>query len=138
VLSGATVSGSIPFMAVDSRTSLVGGRSNWSLPKSLATFTGKPEAGTTMSAYGPDWSVRVNARAVGPALPARAAGRVAQRWPDGSVRASVMKGRARVRPAIVRVDVTSKQGLSKWLRSGWHLGLVVSGAQFTLPEPTAS
>ena len=42
----------VPFMAVDSARSVVGGRRNWSLPKVLARFEGEPSAGTEMSAHG--------------------------------------------------------------------------------------
>src|SRR6476646_8732587 len=40
VRNGRDVTVTIPFMAVDSKDSAVGGRQNWSLPKVLAEFTG--------------------------------------------------------------------------------------------------
>ena len=128
---GRQVQGSVPFMAVDSRDSLVGGRQNWSLPKSLARFTGSPVAGV-MTASGDGWTVRVVARAIGPALPVRTAGRIAQRWPDGVVRSAVMRGRGHARLAFVRVSVES-DGLAEWLRPGRHVGAIVTDATFTLP-----
>jgi Acetoacetate decarboxylase (ADC). len=131
---GRQVQGSVPFMAVDSRDSLVGGRQNWSLPKSLARFTGSPVAGV-MSASGDGWTVRVSARAAGPALPVRTAGRIAQRWPDGAVRSAVMRGRGHARLALVRVSVES-DGLAAWLRPGRHVGAIVTDATFTLPAAT--
>jgi hypothetical protein len=127
---GADVS--IPFMSVDSRDSVVGGRQNWSLPKVLAEFTGEP-AQHSMTASGDGWTVRVSARPVGPRLPVRTTGRVIQRWPDGVVRAAVLSGRARSQPAIVTVEVTSSGSLASWLRPGRHLGAIMTRTTFTLP-----
>jgi hypothetical protein len=41
----------------------------------------------------------------------------------------------RVRPAIVKVEVSSSATLPEWLRAGRHLGAVLQGATFTLGEP---
>ena len=131
---GRGVRGSVPFMAVDSVESLVGGRQNWSLPKSLARFTGGPLA-TAMTATGAGWTVTATAHPIGPPLPARVVGRLAQRWPDSAVRTAVLRGRGRLRPALVDVTVTSTGPLASWLRGGRHLGVVVTSAEFTLPEP---
>jgi len=125
VTHGRSLLGSVPFMAVDSIDSLVGGRQNWALPKSLATFTGDP-AGSAMSATGPTWSVHARTRAIGPA-------RLAQRWPDGQIRGALLNGRAAIRLALVHVDVKSDDSLADWLRPGWHAGAVVTRATFTLP-----
>jgi hypothetical protein len=130
---GRGVDVSIPFMAVDSRDSVVGGRQNWSLPKVLARFTGEPVAGRTMTAEGDGWSVRVIARPIGPGLPVRTTGRVVQRWPDGQVRAAILTGKARSRPALVTVDVRSDGNLASWLRPGRHLGAIMTDTRFTLP-----
>jgi hypothetical protein len=46
VRHGARLLVHVPFIAVDSPTSLVGGRVNWALPKTLADFTGEPRSGT--------------------------------------------------------------------------------------------
>ncbi len=129
---GRDVAVTIPFMAVDSRDSVVGGRQNWSLPKVLARFTGEP-AGHAMTAEGPGWSVRVTARPIGPRLPVKTTGRVVQAWPDGEVRSAVLSGRARSRPALVTVEVDSDTGLPSWLRPGRHLGAIMSDTTFTLP-----
>src|SRR3712207_3259982 len=50
---------SVPFMAVDSEPSLVGGRTTWGLPKTLAGVDGSPGAGTVTahSAEGHRWAV---------------------------------------------------------------------------------
>jgi len=56
----------VPFIAVDSPASLVGGRQNWALPKVLAQFADGTAAGA-------GWTVSATARAVGPAVPTAAA-----------------------------------------------------------------
>jgi hypothetical protein len=130
--AGRDVSVSIPFMAVDSPDSVVGGRQNWSLPKVLAEFTGTP-AGRTMTASGAGWTVQVTARPIGPRLPVRTTGRVVQYFPDGALRSAILTGRARSRPALVTVEVESSGQLATWLRPGRHLGAIMSGTTFTLP-----
>jgi len=131
--SGRDVSVSIPFMAVDSRDSVVGGRQNWSLPKVLAEFTGNPES-RAMTATGDGWTVRVTARPIGPRLSAKTKGRVVQRFPDGPLRSAILTGRAKSRPAIVTVEVESSVGpLASWLRPGRHFGSIMTSTTFTLP-----
>jgi len=133
VRNGRAVVGTVPFMAVDLPASLVGGRANWSLPKTLATFTGEPGSGDLLTADGNGWSVRARVRVIGPWLPAPMKGRIAQLWPDGIVRASNNTGKARMRPAIVKVEVRSTGSLGTWLTSGRHFGCVLDGG-FTLDE----
>jgi hypothetical protein len=134
VLDGRSVRGTVPFMAVDSTSSLVGGRQNWSLPKTLASFTGTP-TGTSMTATGRGWKVTATPKAIGPAVPTRFVGGLVQRWPDGSLRDAVLRGRASARAAIVRVEVESTGSLAEWLKPGWHVGAVLTAGEFTLPEP---
>jgi hypothetical protein len=134
---GRSVEVSIPFMAVDSADSLVGGRQNWSLPKVLASFTGEPGRDWGLFASGDGWTVRVTARPLGPRLPAKMKGLVVQRWPDGAVRSAMLDGHGRSRLALVNVDVSSSVGdLAAWLRPGRHLGVVTSEVRFTLPAMT--
>ncbi|MBB3037370.1 acetoacetate decarboxylase family protein [Hoyosella altamirensis] len=136
IRNGRRVVGSVPFMAVDSETSLVGGRTNWALPKTLATFEGAPEAGKTMTAQGRDWHVQVTARALGPAVPMPTLSTaLAQQWPDGSVGLSSMRAWGRVRPAIVTVEIDAPPTLSGWLRPGRHVGAVFESMEFTLGQP---
>jgi hypothetical protein len=132
--NGRSADVSIPFMAVDSRDSVVGGRQNWSLPKVLASFSGEPES-RAMTATGDGWMVRVTARPIAPRLPVRTKGRVLQTWPDGVVRAAVLSGRARSQPALVTVEVSSTGSLPSWLRSGRHFGAIMTRTTFTLPAP---
>jgi len=130
---GRAVVGTVPFMAVDSARSLVGGRGNWSLPKCLAKFDGEPGSGTS-SAAGAGWSVTVSARPFGPRFPVTAKGTLVQPWPDGARRASQLAGRSRARLAVVTVAVESDGDLPAWLRPGRHLGAVLSQTRFTLSE----
>jgi hypothetical protein len=134
LLAGRSLTGTIPFMAVDSPASIVGGRQNWALPKTLARFAGAPSAGA-VEASGPGWTVRASARVIGPALPARLGGVLGQRWPDGRVRTALMRARSRMKPALITVEVESNGPLASWLRPGRHLGAVLPDLSFTLPEP---
>jgi len=59
--------GTVSFMAVDSEASLVGGRTNWSMPKTLAGFDGEIGHKQTVSGWsdGPvRWRVMSRGRAV--------------------------------------------------------------------------
>ena len=135
VRNGRAVVGTVPFMAVDLVDSLVGGRANWALPKTLASFTGEPASGAALSARGPGWTVRAKARVFGPPLPAPMKGRIAQVWPDGIVRASQSGGKARMSMAVVNLEVESTGNLAEWLRPGRHLGVLMKGS-FNLSEAT--
>lgn len=130
--------GSVAFMSVDSERSLVGGRANWAMPKTLGAFDGSVGSGRTLTAVGADavrWRVSVSPRAVGPALPMRRSATLRQQFPRDRVGASGMRGAGRIRPAIVTVEVDSDGPLPTWLRPGRHLGAIVEHATFTLGEP---
>jgi hypothetical protein len=136
--SGRQTWGNVAFMSVDSRPSLVGGRTNWAMPKSLSTFSGEPADGTTMtgcSADGIDWSVSATPRALGPALPLRSRSVARQQFSDGRIGTSELTFRGRVRPALVTVDVRSAGSLASWMRPGRHVGAIIESAIFTLDEP---
>lgn len=131
---GATVA----FMAVDSPASLVGGRTNWSMPKTLARFEGSPSSGESFSAVSDTdagWTVSANGRAFGPPLPAFSLARVMQQFPDGTLRGSRLMARGKARLARVQVAVDSPGGLPEWLAPGRHTGALVSGIRFSLGEP---
>jgi Acetoacetate decarboxylase (ADC) len=130
--------GSVAFMAVDSEASLVGGRTNWAMPKTLASFAGGVGRGRTLSAAGNEhrWRVSATPLVVGPPLPVRLAGAARQQFPGARVGTSSLRGRGRVRPALVRVEVESDGPLPTWLRPGRHLGAVVESGSFSLAEPT--
>lgn len=135
--------GSVAFMSVDSERSLVGGRANWAMPKTLGAFhgvIGTDEAVTVSGADGTRWRVGVTATGYGPWLPVRTGGLCRQEFPGGRVGDSRMTGRGRFRPAVVHVDVESDGPLADWLRPGRHLGAVIRSATFSLtsPEPSVS
>jgi hypothetical protein len=123
LVSGRGVSATVPFIAVDSPASVVGGRVNWALPKTLARFTGTPS--TEMTAAGRDWSVRVSVRALGFSVPFRTRGTLVQPWPAGETRRARVMMSGRARPALVRVHVEAEPTLSAWLRGGLHVGAVL-------------
>lgn len=131
--------GHVAFMAVDSPTSLVGGRTNWAMPKTLARFEGDP--GTRMSGTGADgvgWSISAAACAIGPAVPFKSKGIARQQFGDGRLGDSLLSFSGRVRPAIVTVEVSSAGDLPAWLRPGRHLGVITEHGTFTLDEPKFS
>lgn len=132
--------GTVPFIAVDSAASLVGGRRNWALPKTFAQFAqSQDEQGrSAMTATGAGWTVAAAARTLGPAVPVPLAGRLRQPWPDGRQRTARLIGRASAAPALVAVTVTSTGPLAGWLRPGRHFGLLLRRAEFTLAAPAES
>ncbi len=131
--------GSVCFMSVDSPASLVGGRANWGMPKTLGAFTGEVRSGATVVARGADetdWSVSATPRVRGPRLPARSRATTRQELDGGRIGHSRLSASARVRPASVDVEVRSSGDLATWLRPGRHLGAVVERSTFTLAAPT--
>jgi Acetoacetate decarboxylase (ADC) len=130
--------GHVAFMAVDSKASLVGGRTNWAMPKTLARFDGEPANGRTMSGAGNDqipWSVSANPRVIGLGIPVKAKGIARQGFGDGRVGESLLTLAGRARPAVVTVKVSSAATLAPWLRPGLHMGAVIDRATITLGVP---
>ena len=130
--------GSVAFMSVGSEASLVGGRTNWAMPKTLGAFDGEIGHGKAISASGADearWRVSATPRVVGPSVPVRLAGAARQEFPGSRVGTSDMGGRGRIRPAVVHVEVESEGPLPGWLRPGRHLGAVVERGTFSLAKP---
>ncbi|MDJ0359364.1 hypothetical protein [Rhodococcus sp. H29-C3] len=129
---------SVPFIAVDSETSVHGGRTHWHLPKVLADFGGDVLADASVSAAGVSgegssgdgWSVRTSAKGIGPSFPIKGALGFAQPSDEGSVLATArLTGKARL--ARVQVDA-SGPSLGKWITPGIHFGLqIVSGRMAT-------
>ncbi len=105
----------IPFMAVDSLASMEGGRANWGLPKTLATFSRVP-----LAAEGDDWSVRVVVRSVGLRVPLLAVGDLVQRADDGAE----VRSRARMR-GVGRLARVAVESSTRWLRSGRHPAVLI-------------
>jgi hypothetical protein len=136
--TGSRPWGSVAFMSVDSEASLVGGRTNWAMPKTLGAFGGEIGPGKSVTGVGADetrWRVSATPRPFGPALPVRTTGLARQEFPGGRVGNSPLRASGRMRPALVTVEVESDGPLPTWLRPGRHLGAVVERATFTLGEP---
>lgn len=132
--------GSVTFMAVDSEASLVGGRTNWSMPKTLASFEGEIGHKKTMAGWsnGPvRWRLEATPIAVGPRVTRGTSAQVRQQFPDGVVRPSIMQGRGTMRPALIRVEVVSDGPLASWLRPGLHAGALIEAGTFSLSDPQA-
>lgn len=135
---GRRMLGTVAFMAVDSTASLVGGRGNWAMPKTLAEFRGElSESFEATSSTPSGWRVRAVPRVAGPALPGYLRQRLVQRFPDGGLRQATMTARTRSRLGRVRVDVDSAGPLPEWLPPGRHLGALVTSmvADFTPATP---
>ncbi|GAA3391964.1 acetoacetate decarboxylase family protein [Cryptosporangium minutisporangium] len=120
----------IPFMAVDSLTSVHGGRSNWALPKTLASFEW---GGAAVTATGDGWKMSAEARASTPKFPMAGGLKTLQLF-DGEPRAAWvgMHGRAR----LGRVTASAEgPTLSRWLTPGRHPALLISDATMSVGAP---
>lgn len=133
VRRGARVAGHVPFMAVDSRPSVAGGRENWALPKESCAFDGDPGTPGRVTAHGEGWAVEVVARARPRAVPAWMAVPCVQAWPDGRARTFWTTIRGRARPGSVEVGRAAGAPLPAWLRPGRHPAVVLSGRQVVGP-----
>lgn len=116
----------VVFMAVDSPASLVGGRTNWSMPKTLASFDGAPDAEmTARSATDCSWTVTSHARALPMGITRSAKAVIRQVFPDGSLGDTAMKSGGRMRPALISVGVESDGPLAAWLKPGRRVGMIL-------------
>jgi hypothetical protein len=140
VRRGRRVFGHVPFIAVDSAASVVGGRANWALPKTLATFTGQPANRVTMVASTEQWRVAATPRTVGPPLPTWSP-RVAtlvQIGADGDRWTARAGSRAMMRPARLDVQVDAPEAVAAWLPSGRCTGVLATGLTASIGEPRRS
>ncbi|AXQ31110.1 hypothetical protein D0B54_21575 [Solimonas sp. K1W22B-7] len=115
-----------PFIAVDSPASVVGGRANWALAKTLARFEGDA-ATRAMTAVGESWTVRVSAKSYGPALSLNLplpAATLLQETADGLLQASLKAGRSRLRLARVTVECSGSDALRAYMPSGHYWGVI--------------
>ena len=131
--------GTVAFMSVDSPASIVGGRANWGMPKTLGAFEGEIGSGRTLTARGADamgWRVTVTPRVIGPRVPFSMKAVTRQEVEGGRIGDSRLDGKARLRPALVKVEVESEGPLASWLKPGWHLGAVVDQCTFSLGPPS--
>ena len=130
--------GHVAFMAVDSPASLVGGRTNWAMPKTLASFSGGVGSRRTIVARGNDdkaWEVRATPRVLGPRVPVRSRAVTRQEFPGERLGDSRLQAKGKARPALVDVQVSSDGRLADWLRPGRHLGAIAESVTFTLGVP---
>lgn len=135
---GRQAVGTVTFMAVDSPRSLVGGRANWAMPKTLASFQGGVADRQTVVATGQDtlgWRVSARPRVIGPRVPVRSRAVTRQEFPGGILGDSRLRARGSARPALVDVEVESDGPLADWLRPGKHLGAVADQVTFSLGAP---
>jgi hypothetical protein len=124
---------SVPFIAVDSIASVVGGRAGWMLPKTLATAVWPPDGPAVLR--GNDWSVSVGVRQLAPRIPLRGRLPLIQAQPDGSKARSIVRMRGRAQ--VGRAEVTTVgASLPSWLKAGRHLCLGISGGRMDISAPT--
>ena len=132
VRNGVRLSAHVPFMAVDSLASLRGGRANWALPKTWATFGSSHAGRGVVTAAGDAWQVTARPRAVGPRLPMRAVFSCMQVRPDDTVGRFTATVSGSARPCRVEVGVASEASLAGWMPSGRHVGTQWSDASLTV------
>ena len=129
LLGGRGPEAAVPFIAVDSLPSILGGRENWALPKTLARFEWpeEPRGGFELDAEGRGWSVHATVRPRARRFPVAATARNRQVTPDGAEITFGSRVRGRARVATVELE-TRGPTLPGWLRSGRHPALVLEGA----------
>jgi Acetoacetate decarboxylase (ADC) len=117
---GGTVFSHIPFIAVDSPASVVGGRTNWALPKTLASFDGQPANRIPMIATGGDWRVEATPTARRLPVPLLVPKLLAlvQLGPHRTVWSVRPSSYGMARPAQADVRVTAQPTLRDWFPSG--------------------
>jgi hypothetical protein len=126
--------GHIPFIAVDSYPSIVGGRVNWLLPKALARFVwaeNSLSANVTADAPAkPGWSLTVTATPSGNATTAAIPSNVQQVSTGGTVRRFTGTMSGTMWPASVSVDGVAEGPLATLLVSGQYDGTVIADCDF--------
>lgn len=135
---GGDVFAHVPFITVDSPASVVGGRANWALPKTLAQFHGVPQTETTMSAAGPGWEIHATPHAQGPALPwlLPPIATLVQIGPDGDRWSARLKGHGTARLAHIMVNATAAPGLADLFPTGRFPGVLSKNLTGHLPPAT--
>jgi hypothetical protein len=135
--------GHIPFIVVDSLPSIVGGRVNWLLPKSLGRFEWSPDAAavtiTPEEPAAPAWSmtVRVSGNTTGDTTGDEAAAtdvslpnRLRQVAADGRVGRLESTLSGSLRPVTIEVDAHAEGPLSMLLQTGRHDGSLLRDCRF--------
>lgn len=127
----------VPFIAVDSLTSVHAGRAHWALPKVLARFAWSSDSRcevTSGEPVDPGWRVAVDVRRGPLPIPMLGKGRQQQ------VRAGVVvTSRSHMRAlgwlSHIRVDGAGDGPLGTLIRPGRHRGIVMRGARLTVGAP---
>jgi hypothetical protein len=127
----------VAFMAVDSEASIAGGRSNWALPKTLASFQWETAGRTPaqLTATGDLWAVQARVRWSGPRMPLWLRASTTQVRADGAIQTVPISSRGVGR--LARVEVSAEgPTLSSWLLAGVHMGVVVERVTHTIGPAT--
>lgn len=126
--------GHIPFIVVDSLSSIVGGRGNWLLPKALARFAwsedGRSVNVTPEEPATPTWSVSVSYEPLGDATDTTVPSQLQQVAVDGSVHRFNGEMTGSLFAATVTVDGRADGLLSSLLAPGRYDGMVISRCSF--------
>lgn len=126
--------GHIPFIVVDSETSVVGGRANWLLPKALADFDwaadGMSVTITSKEPASPAWTISVDVAASGDPMPLSIPSRVQQASTEGFVGRFEGEMSGALRSAAVTVDGKADGPLSSLLAPGRYDGTLLNDATF--------
>ena len=125
---GARLGVCITTMAVTSVDSRLGGRVNWGFPKELGTLVWLDEGDDRILRW-EERGIVVRAVPVGPPLPVLLPLRALQRRADGLVS---VRGHARGRGRMARVEVTTPDDDPLAGLSGRHRGLLVSGMRLVV------
>jgi hypothetical protein len=126
--------GHIPFIVVDSLSSIVGGRGNWLLPKALARFAWSDD-GRSVSVRPeqpaiPDWSVSVTYEPLGDAMETAVPNHLQQVAADGTVHRFDGEMTGSLFAATVNVDGHADGPLASLLVPGKYDGTVISRCSF--------
>lgn len=128
--------GHIPFIAVDSYPSIIGGRANWLLPKSLARFVWSEDglsANVTADAPAkPGWSLTVSTAPSGDPSPVEMPNHVQQVSTAGAVRRFDGAMAGTMWSASVTVDAVAEGPVSALLIPGSYQGSVLTDCTFNV------
>jgi hypothetical protein len=126
--------GHIPFIAVDSYPSIVGGRVNWLLPKSLARFVWSEDSAsvnvTADAPAKPGWSLTLNVTPWGDTSPVAIPSNVQQVSTAGAVRRFTGSMAGAVQSAAVNVEGVAEGPLATLLVSGRYDGTLITDCNF--------
>jgi hypothetical protein len=126
--------GHIPFIAVDSLPSIVGGRANWLLPKALASFEWS-EDGHSVTIRGsapatPAWSISVRHTPAGDPTALAVPSRVEQVSTDGRIGRFEAELNGSLASTMIEVDGHADGPLAAMLQPGRFDGSAMTGCRF--------